>query len=535
MKEHEPGVCRASKVAYCWLDIELVTVPASRSPILVSSTYTMLLITSGSGTIINDTEREGLLSGDCVMMQPGEAIVIRVANEALTYYRISFEIFGRPNSESFATGQPLFDKLLSQGIVSCDSFSSCLLLVEELYKQHMLVDELEQIENQLKFQKLMLYILKHFRVTDRDIHLRKDIQESAEFIRNNFNQSISIKQLANMTPTNRWNYTQLFKEVTGQIPIDYLNTLRIDKAQQLLLMTEDNLHQIAQTVGYSTEYYFNRKFKQKVGLTPGQYRNSYKADTKIFAPFLEDYLLALDVKPVLQCSHKQWGQQEYLGMKEVPAFDVTAENWSMLSEYETEFVILSDGYKRWSLEQCSQVSPVYKLSSSAENWRETLQTIGTILGRKDKVATVIEEHEQYVAKARAKISQTLRNETVAVLRITSNTIHLYGGSTRGYTGPLLYQNLGLAQPAMVKRISPDKRSVSLSIDALSKLDADHIFITFEKEDEEGAERELLESSVWRGLPAVKGNRVYEVDFYAWMNYGVLSNNRKIEDVLRVLV
>ena len=532
MDDQQPDTYKVSNIAYHWQDIEFVTVPASRSPILVCSTYTILLITSGSGIFLQDKVRESVHSGDCIMLPPGKAIVIKVGNEACTYYRISFGVFGRPNADSFATSQPLFDKLLEQGIISCESYSSCLLLAEELYKQHMLIDELEQLENQLRFQKLLLYILKQFRGTNRNTQLRKDIQASIEYINNNYHESISIEQLATITSTNRYSYTQLFKEITGQLPIDYLNTLRIDKAQQLLLMTEDNLQQIAQTIGYSTEYYFNRKFKQKVGLTPGKYRSGYKANSNIFAPFLEDFLIALDVKPVLQCSHKQWGQQEYLNMKEVPTFDVTAENWSILSEYDTEFVILSEGYERWSLGQCSQVSPVYKLFSSAENWQETLQTIGTILGRKDKVATVIEEHEQYIAQARAQLSQTLGNETVAVLRIASNTIHLYGGPTRGYTGPLLYHNLGLAQPAMVQRISPDERRVNLSMDALSKLDADHIFITFEKED--GAGRELLQSSVWQELPAVKGNRVYEVDFYAWMNYGVLSHNRKIEDILRAL-
>lgn len=534
MEDQQPDVYKVSNVVYQWRDIEFVTVPASRSPLIVSSTYTMLLITSGSGIFLKNKVRERVISGDCVILPPGEAIVIKVGDEALTYYRIGFEVFGSINSESVVTGQPLLDKLLQQAIISCESFSSCLLLAEELYKQHMLIDELEQMENQLRFQKLLLYILKQFRSTNRDTHLRKDIQDSIEYINNNFHESISIEELAMMTSTNRSSYTQLFKEITGQLPIDYLNTLRIDKAQQLLLMTEDNLQQIAQTIGYSTEYYFNRKFKNKVGLTPGKYRSGYKANSNIFAPFLEDFLIALDVKPVLQCSHKQWGQQEYLNMSEVPTFDVTAENWSILSEYDTEFIILSEGYERWSLQQCSQISPVYKLFSSAENWRETLQTIGTIVGRKDKVAIVIDEHEQNIAQARAQLSQTLGNESVAVLRIASNRIHLYGGPTRGYTGPLLYQNLGLAQPAMVQRISPDERRVNLSMDALSKLDADHIFITFEKEDEVGAGRELLQSSIWQALPAVKGNRVYEVDFYAWMNYGVLSHNRKIEDILRVL-
>lgn len=36
------------------------------------------------------------------------------------------------------------------------------------------------------------------------------------------------------------------------------------------------------------------------------------------------------------------------------------------------------------------------------------------------------------------------------------------------------------------------------------------------------------------LPGVRNNSVYEVDFLTWMNYGILSRSKKIDDVLKVL-
>ncbi|MNE96617.1 hypothetical protein D3C80_1948360 [compost metagenome] len=50
----------------------------------------------------------------------------------------------------------------------------------------------------------------------------------------------------------------------------------------------------------------------------------------------------------------------------------------------------------------------------------------------------------------------------------------------------------------------------------------------------GEGRELLETPLWRKLPAVRSGCVYEMDFMAWMNYGVMSHQRKIADVLQVL-
>lgn len=107
--------------------------------------------------------------------------------------------------------------------------------------------------------------------------------------------------------------------------MEHLNGLRIERAQQQLLLTKDRLHDIALTVGYSNEYYFNRRFKGAVGVTPGQYRSLHQDGVRVFAPFLEDYLLALGITPVAQYCHAQWGKQEYLALDQVPTFDISAE------------------------------------------------------------------------------------------------------------------------------------------------------------------------------------------------------------------
>lgn len=64
----------------------------------------------------------------------------------------------------------------------------------------------------------------------------------------------------------------------------------------------------------------------------------------------------------------------------------------------------------------------------------------------------------------------------------------------------------------------------MTAEELARLDADHLFVTFDNEEGEQTERELLQSPLWDNLSAVKGHRVY----------GVLLHNRKIDDVLRVL-
>jgi len=515
-----------SAASYRFLRIELIRQPSRRVSMDVSPAYSLLLITEGDGSALLDSGGAYLQRGNCLLLAPGMSVRLEAGGEGLVLYRLLFDVLG-------ASGSPALDELLRHSIMTCSALSSCMLMAEGLYSHQDEPDELERLENQIRFQTLLLAILRQFRLSRSDSALRQAVQQSVAYVQEHCGEPITIEQLAAITGTSRWRYTQVFKEMTGQLPIDYLNTVRIDKAQQLLLLTRDKLYDVAQAVGFSNEYYFNRKFKQMVKLTPGQYRSGCQSSTRIFAPFLEDHLLALGVVPAWQYSHRLWGRQEYLGLADVPAFDITTEDWSALSAVKPELIMLDDGHHRWRLEMCRRIAPVFKLPYPSEEWRVTLQAIGAILGRSDKAALALERFDDRLAEARSLLARRARQESVAVLRVTGGAVYLYGGGARGYTGPLLYGGLGFTRPELVRQLAAEERRISLTAEELARLDADHIFVVFE-EDGEGAGRELLDSPLWQQLPAVRGGRVYEVDFLAWMNYGVLSHHRKIDDLLRVL-
>lgn len=56
--------------------------------------------------------------------------------------------------------------------------------------------------------------------------------------------------------------------MTGLTPLDYVNKIRIDRAKHLLVTTNDRLYEIGQHVGFNNEYYFSRRFRQEVGVSP---------------------------------------------------------------------------------------------------------------------------------------------------------------------------------------------------------------------------------------------------------------------------
>lgn len=94
-------------------------------------------------------------------------------------------------------------------------------------------------------------------------------------VRQNFNRDLSLKTLAsqlNVTPSH---LGQLFKIETGEMFTNYLNRVRIEKAKELLAITQTRTSDIAEQVGYFNQSYFFKVFRKVTGLSPVEFRDRH--------------------------------------------------------------------------------------------------------------------------------------------------------------------------------------------------------------------------------------------------------------------
>ena len=96
---------------------------------------------------------------------------------------------------------------------------------------------------------------------------------SLRYLHCHYTEDISISALAAMEHLSESRYRSVFRSCTGFSPNEYRIALRMQRACDLLLHTGDTLTEIAQACGYNDVLYFLRIFKQKVGMTPGEYRH----------------------------------------------------------------------------------------------------------------------------------------------------------------------------------------------------------------------------------------------------------------------
>lgn len=111
------------------------------------------------------------------------------------------------------------------------------------------------------------HLLTGKRIQDYYIH------EALAFIEQNFQNDISVEDIATVCGINRSYFGKIFKESLGKTPQQFLLTYRMIKATELLKLTKLPIHDISNAVGYANPLHFSRAFKNVYGISPRQWRN----------------------------------------------------------------------------------------------------------------------------------------------------------------------------------------------------------------------------------------------------------------------
>ncbi len=99
------------------------------------------------------------------------------------------------------------------------------------------------------------------------------IQPAINYINDNFASPIKLQTLASLCDVSASYFSKLFKKVTGENLIEYLNRLRIERGKHELLTTNKSVQTIAKEIGFEDSGYFIKVFKGAVGLTPNAFRD----------------------------------------------------------------------------------------------------------------------------------------------------------------------------------------------------------------------------------------------------------------------
>ena len=112
-------------------------------------------------------------------------------------------------------------------------------------------------------------------VEERTNTTKNVIRDAKQYIQENYQDpDLSVEKLCRHLHMSPAYFSTMFKKETGQAYIAYLTDVRLNKAVELLMTTEDKTYIIAEKVGYPEQNYFSYVFKKKFGISPTKYRGS---------------------------------------------------------------------------------------------------------------------------------------------------------------------------------------------------------------------------------------------------------------------
>lgn len=122
--------------------------------------------------------------------------------------------------------------------------------------------------------RLIVYLSRCYTQSpDKDCHAFIRIAKAIDYLESQYNQYITLSQLADTVHMSVRHFQRAFWRVMGTSPIDFLVRLRITHAVELLQQEKDlNITEIAYRVGFQDSNYFTRQFHKIIGYSPRKFR-----------------------------------------------------------------------------------------------------------------------------------------------------------------------------------------------------------------------------------------------------------------------
>lgn len=141
----------------------------------------------------------------------------------------------------------------------------------------------ELMTDKIMMQSYILQIISYFleNLSPEDIVVKNESDISRiltviEFIDENISKDITIDDLASLVHLQPNYFINYFKNFMNTSPMHYVKSLRINKAVNLLKLTDYKIKEISIECGFNNELYFSKTFKKLFGITPSDYRKSFK-------------------------------------------------------------------------------------------------------------------------------------------------------------------------------------------------------------------------------------------------------------------
>lgn len=221
-----------------------------------------------------------------------EILGINIAdcNDAVNFEVLFAKLRNAMKTYSMAAAEGVLDKIDLKFLEHCNCSRklsyydmSLLLLLNEFFENHKQMQDnnvysSERVTSlQNSFEMIWFYISirnEILRILAQGVNNKKNpgIIAAERYIHENYTSNLSLPEIAEYAHLSPFYLSNLFSKANGSTITDYINSVRLQKACELLTTTNMMIYEIAAAVGYENVTYFSKIFKKTYGITPLEYK-----------------------------------------------------------------------------------------------------------------------------------------------------------------------------------------------------------------------------------------------------------------------
>ena len=229
---------------------------------------------------LTDGECESFVNDKLYDLKPWDVVVIPPGAIHGTHYKT--ERHGRVliNFTFHYVPKSLMDIFANESyFLRCDDTKDEIKRIfEQIGEEDSLQDSFSEEAIRALLSRIFIIIARHARKTDSIISNENLIETAVKYVHNNYQNPLSLADIAKECNISKVHLSRKFKEKTGIGLSEYIVIYRLKKSKELLLMRDKlSICEIAYDCGFNDSNYFSWLFKKTYGVTPSQYRKNTRA------------------------------------------------------------------------------------------------------------------------------------------------------------------------------------------------------------------------------------------------------------------
>lgn len=236
------------------------------------SSYLFFIVNSGSGTLLYDGAEYILSSGDCVFIDCRHPYSHTTVDDL---WSLSWVHFDGPTAANIYQKYKERGGLPAYTPVAPSAYQNAF---KNLYDVAISNSFTRDMEINAKIAEILSLVLADsWHPEEAQPGTKKtSMTEIKKYLDENYAKKIALDDLAERYFINKYYLTRVFKEQFGVSIMDYLQSIRITEAKNLLRFTNMSAEEIGMQTGIGDVYYFSRVFKKIEGISIREYRKQWK-------------------------------------------------------------------------------------------------------------------------------------------------------------------------------------------------------------------------------------------------------------------